>query len=62
MLEGVLIPLAAPFDTSSAVASSVGGMARPGNLAVWALMTSSNLLACTTGRSAGLAPLRVRPA
>ena len=30
--------------------------------AVWALMTSSSLLDCTTGRSAGLAPLRMRPA
>ena len=34
---------------------------RPSILAVWALMTSSNLLDCTTGRSAGLAPLRMRP-
>src|SRR6266508_6627988 len=48
--------------TSSAVASSVGGTVRPSILAVWALMTSSNLLDCTTGRSAGLAPLRMRPA
>ena len=28
----------------------------PSILAVWALMTSSNLLDCTTGRSAGLHP------
>src|SRR5262245_48526705 len=48
--------------TSSARASSVGGTARPSILAVWALMTSSNLLDCTTGRSVGLAPLRIRPA
>jgi putative ABC transport system substrate-binding protein len=27
----------------------------------FAMMTNSNLLACTTGRSAGLAPLRMRP-
>jgi hypothetical protein len=47
--------------TSSARASSVGGTSRPSIRAVWALMTSSNLLACTTGRSAGLAPLRMRP-
>jgi hypothetical protein len=47
--------------TSSARASSVGGTVRPSALAVWWLMTSSNLLACTTGRSAGLAPLRMRP-
>jgi hypothetical protein len=47
--------------TSSARASSVGGTVRPSILAVSALMTSSNLLACTTGKSAGLAPLRMRP-
>ena len=47
--------------TSSARASRVGGTARPSILAVWALMTSSNLLACSTGRAAGLAPLRMRP-
>jgi hypothetical protein len=29
---------------------------RPSILAVWALMTSSNLLACTTGTSTGVAP------
>jgi len=47
--------------TSSARARSVGGISRPSILAVSALMTSSNLLACTTGRSAGFAPLRMRP-
>jgi len=31
------------------------------NLAIGALMTSSNLLDCTTGKSAGFAPLRMRP-
>src|SRR5262249_12681444 len=53
---------AAHSITSSAMASSEGGTVRPIVLAVWALMTSSNLLACTTGRSAGFAPLRMRPA
>src|SRR5262249_22464973 len=48
--------------TSSAVASSVGGTARPSTLAAWALMTSSNFVDCMTGRSAGLAPLTMRPA
>ena len=48
--------------TSSAMASNDGGTAMPSILAVWSLMTSSNLDACTTGRSAGLAPLRMRPA
>src|ERR1700747_3692756 len=46
---------------SSAVASSVGDTVRPNVLAVSALMTSSNLLACTTGRSAGFVPLRMWP-
>jgi hypothetical protein len=47
--------------TSSARASSVGGMSRPNALLVWRLMTNSNLLDCMTGRSAGLAPLRILP-
>src|SRR5262249_15877833 len=47
--------------TSSARASRVGGTSRPSILAVEALMTSSNLVDCTTGRGAGLAPLRMRP-
>src|SRR5262245_35843406 len=47
--------------TSSAAASNLSGTTRPSILAVWALMTSSNLLACTTGRSDGFAPLRMRP-
>ena len=36
--------------TSSARASSVGGTSRPSIRALWTLMTSSNLLDCTTGR------------
>ena len=47
--------------TSSARASSIGGTSSPSILAVWALITNSNLDACTTGKSAGLAPLRTRP-
>src|SRR5262249_21512010 len=47
--------------TSSAATSSLSGTMRPSILAVWALITNSNLLACTTGRSAGLAPFRMRP-
>jgi hypothetical protein len=47
--------------TSSAVASSVGGTVRLSIRAVWALMTSSNLVGCTTGMSAGFSPLRMRP-
>src|SRR5262249_45183334 len=52
----------APFHhsiTSSARASSVGGISSPSMRAVCALMTSSNLVDCTTGRSAGFAPLRI---
>ena len=37
------------------------GMVRPSSLAVCTLITNSNLLDCMTGRSAGLAPLRMRP-
>ena len=48
--------------TSSALARSVGGSSMSSNLAVCKLITSSNLVDCTTGRSAGLAPLRMRPA
>jgi hypothetical protein len=48
--------------TSSARASSVGGTSRLRALAVRRLMTSSNLVGCTTGRSAGFAPLRIWPA
>ena len=48
--------------TSSAVESSFGGTVRPSIRAVAALMTSSSLLTCNTGRSAGLAPFRMRPA
>src|SRR5207302_10880132 len=39
--------------TLSAIASSVGGIVRPSVLAVFRLITSSNLVAWTTGRSAG---------
>jgi hypothetical protein len=47
--------------TSSANASSLSGTARSSMRAVCALITSSNFEACTTGRSAGFAPLRTRP-
>src|SRR5271156_734210 len=43
--------------TSSAVANSVSGTVRPSALAVLRLMTSSSLVACWTGRSAGFSPL-----
>src|SRR5262245_12701677 len=46
--------------TSSASASSVAGMSMPSAIAVLRLITSSNLTGCCTGRSAGLAPFRMR--
>jgi hypothetical protein len=47
--------------TSSAATSSVCGTVRPSIRAVERLMTSSNFDDCTTGRSAGFAPLRTWP-
>src|SRR5262249_33428881 len=47
--------------TSSARASSVGGTVRPSALAVLRLITSSNLVGCITGKSAGLGPFGDRP-
>jgi len=45
--------------TSSAVASSVGGTWRPIALAVLRLIIRSILVGCSTGWSAGLAPLSI---
>src|SRR5262249_60414025 len=45
--------------TSSARASSVGGMVRPIALAVVRLMTSSNLVGCSTEISAGFPPRKI---
>ncbi len=47
--------------TSSAIASSVGGTVRPIDLAVPALMTSSNFVGRSAGTSAGISPFRIRP-
>src|SRR5262245_8444831 len=47
--------------TSAAAASNLSGTLRPSILAVSALITRSSFVACTTGRSVGLAPLRMRP-
>ena len=41
---------------------TAGGIVRPRALAVRRLMTSSNFVGCSTGRSAGLAPSRIRSA
>src|SRR6476661_10936257 len=48
--------------TSSALVSSDGGIVSPSALAVLRLSTNSNLVDRMTGRSAGLSPLRIRPA
>ena len=45
--------------TSSARASNVGGIARPMALAALRLITKSNLVGCSTGRSAGLVPVSI---
>src|ERR1700730_15269429 len=45
--------------TWSARCRSDGGIVRPRALAVLRLMTSSNFVASSTGRSAGLAPVRI---
>src|SRR5215468_1534552 len=47
--------------TSSASAKSLSGIWRLSAFAVLRLMTRSNLIVCMTGRSAGFAPLRIRP-
>jgi hypothetical protein len=44
--------------TSSARASTEGGIVRPRAFAVLTLITNSNLVGCSTGRSAGFAPLK----
>src|SRR5215468_1447415 len=44
----------------SARASNDGGMVRPSAFAVRRLTTSSNVEGCSTGRSLGLAPLKMR--
>ena len=44
------------------VADMPRGTSRPSAFAVFKLITNSNLLDCMTGRSAGLSPLRTRPA
>src|SRR5262249_35548695 len=47
--------------TSSASASSLSGTSSRSALAVLRLITSSNFVGCSTGKSAGLAPFRIRP-
>src|SRR5216683_7219100 len=44
---------------SSARTKSEGAIVKPRAFAVFALMISSNLVGCSTGRSPGFAPLRI---
>src|SRR5215471_5696756 len=48
--------------TSSARASNIGGTSRPSAFAAFRLMTRSNLVGCSTGRSRGFSPFTIRPA
>src|SRR5262249_53526214 len=53
---------AAAYSITSSTRPTIGsGTVRPSALAVFMLMTSSTLVACWTGSSAGLSPLRIRP-
>jgi len=52
-------PPHAYWITSSARRSRAGGIVIPSALAVLRLMINSNFMGCSTGRSAGLAPLRI---
>ena len=45
--------------TSSAVASSVGGIVRPSAFAVFRFMTRLNFVGCSTGMLAGFDPRRI---
>src|SRR5262245_64389165 len=51
--------VAAQRITSVAWKRSVGGIVRPRAFAVLRLITSSNVIACSTGISAGLAPFSI---
>jgi hypothetical protein len=45
--------------TLSALASTFGGIVNPICLAAFRLMMNSNLVGCSTGRSAGFAPFKI---
>src|SRR3981189_970989 len=47
--------------TSSAATCRGSWTVRPSALAVLRFITSSNLVGCKTGKSAGFSPLRIRP-
>jgi hypothetical protein len=52
-------PLTPHRITLSARASTFGGNVRPICFAAFRLMMNSNIVGCSTGRSEGLAPLRI---
>jgi hypothetical protein len=55
-----VLPLSLPYlITLSAWANTLGGIVRAICFAVFRLITKSNLVGCSTGRSAGLLPLRI---
>jgi len=47
--------------TSSAIETNPGGTVSPSAFAVLKFMTKSNLVGCSTGKSPGFSPLRMRP-
>src|SRR5262249_26271958 len=59
--EGAPFHLRGHSITSSAMAESPGGISRPSALAALRLITNSNLVDCSTGRSLALAPFKIRP-
>jgi hypothetical protein len=54
-------PAGRPFASAATTAQPHGGNAMPSIRAVPALITSSSLLDCTTGKSADRAPFKIRP-
>src|SRR3954452_10653506 len=52
-------PPAVSLDHLVGAGRSVGGISIPSSLAVLRFSTRSNLAVCSTGRSAGFAPLRI---
>src|SRR5262245_22817439 len=58
--KSVVMPFVLPhLITFSARIITTGGIVSPSALAVFRLISSSNLVGCSTGRSAGLEPFRI---
>ena len=57
--SSILAPPCGHLITLSARASTFGGIVTPICLAALRLITSSNFVGCSTGRSAGFAPFRI---